>query len=117
MTKSEIRALEERVARALRWADRRLGQTNHYDVRPMPADERNGDTVRTSVTQRGKLDPACFVVEFDPDIVEATSLRNLRILAGHESLHAMLWPLGASASREDPIVYRLQRAIFGEVRE
>lgn len=117
MTHAELRALEERVASALRRADRKLGQAFHYTVTAMADDDRNGDALRTFVTERGKLDPKCFVVEFDPYVVSATSLRNLRILAGHEALHALLWPLGCSGTREDPIVYQLQRAFFGEVRE
>ena len=117
MTRAEIRREMQRVTLALRRADRRLEQAHYYTVLPMDPDDRDGPVMRISRTARGDDDAGHYLVEIDPDQTSELSLRNLRVLAGHEAIHAMLWPMGGRGAREEAVAYRLQRILFGEVRE
>ena len=122
MTRAEVRRERERLERAFRFVQRRLGWT--LDI----ALERNDDISLLCVrpSERGVEDPVCFIVEFNPDTVSALSLAEIRSSAFHELLHGKMWPFWEAATASvsakvrdhllkrywEPLVYDLERSVW-----
>jgi len=122
VTKAEIRRERERLERAFRYVQHRLGWTLDITL------ECSGAVSLLSVrpSERGVEDPVCFVVEFNPDTLSALSLSEVRSSAFHELLHGKMWPFWEAATssvpskvREhllkrywEPLVYDLERSVW-----
>ncbi len=134
---SKARATHQtkRVEKAVAKAQARIPTAFHITVVRFTAEEKleAGCQKKLMVierTVRGDEDSWHFVLSFDPVVSERVSFRDLVKVAGHEVLHALLWPIADAVQRrgitekqaeelaraEENIVYTLQRALFGEIR-
>lgn len=67
-------------------------------------------------TERGMEDESHFIIDVNLPVASARSMAVLRLDAGHEVIHAMLFDLYEknNVKNLENAVYRLQRAFFGE---
>lgn len=131
MKPSQKARCTRKVQAALAWAQRKLYTAFHLTVRPFTKEElaESGASVMAiNLTARDTADPTHFIIGFNADVIAATSTRATRVLAAHELIHAILWPLSqlAEAGKKgsemkravdvsEDITYRLQRIIVGEM--
>ncbi len=114
---------KKRAEKAIEFAQKRLGTSFSIMIermpKPEPADKDNPKpTMMISRSARGTDDRNLFFVFADPVILKETNAHNMRVLAIHEIIHAILWDIEDS---QDPTVsenatYILQRAIIGEMK-
>ena len=88
MNKAEQKRIEARIQRALDRLQRRLGVEFEWVLSPNSGVEA---TFQIERSNRGVEDPVCFSLEYNPDLIEAESLADLRYDIYHEILHAMTW--------------------------
>ena len=124
MTRAEIRREIQRVEKALAWAQKKTRTSFHLAVIRMDQSvaKDSGASLNIGRSCRGTSDKGMFVVGVNVEETPGINTKDLRRLAGHEVLHAILWGLGeASGKRRDEedecATYALQRAIFGETGE
>jgi hypothetical protein len=116
-----------RATSAFKWAQKRTGTAFDITFVPMPKDEREEAYMAIRQSSRGEADKTAFIVEISPEHVDAAALGKLRILAVHELLHAIWWPVievaenavkGAARERViaeiESATYICQRAICGD---
>lgn len=132
--RARTRAQTERVEKAVKKAQARIPTAFHITVVPFDREEKreakkDGMLMSIGRTGRGADDSTHFVMSFDPVVSAKVSFPNLVKVAGHETLHALLWPITEMAQREgmseedmerlrkenETLTYKLQRAIFGEL--
>lgn len=123
-----------RVEKAVEKAQARIPTAFHISVVPFNREEKReaqdeGVLMTISPTRRGPDDRNHFVMQFDPTVAETVSFPNLVKVAGHETIHALLWPITDLAQYEgisdsqaellrrenESLTYTLQRALFGEL--
>ena len=110
-----------RLQAAFVWAQRISRTAYHVTfVGASARDLGNIDTLMTiERTGRGTDDKDHFLVNVNVKEMEGRSAKQLRRDAGHEILHALLWDMDegdAAPSTEtiENVVYKLQRALYGE---
>lgn len=123
-----------RVERAVAKAQARIPTAFHISVLPFNREEKReaqGEGVLMTIarTGRGPDDRNHFIMQFDAAVAETVSFPNLIKVAGHEIIHALLWPIteiadypGISEERaellrreNESLTYTFQRALFGEL--
>lgn len=87
MTRAEVKREEARVERAIEWLQRRLQLNYEWVLVPNP----DVEVFQVERSNRGHEDPVCFQLWYNPDLVHARSLKELRYDIYHEILHAMTW--------------------------
>jgi hypothetical protein len=87
MNKAEVKREEARIRRALDWLQRRLKLNYEWVLAANPDIE----VFQVERSNRGVEDPLCFLLDFNPDMVHAQSLKDLRYDLYHEIIHAMTW--------------------------
>lgn len=110
---------KRRVESALAWAQKRLGTSYHFIVTAAAPEDVDGHTLMAIArTGRGDSDPNAFHVVFNAKAVKQTPMSDLRKIAVHENVHAILWPCTQRAPRdkEEAAVYIIQRALVGEIK-
>lgn len=134
---SKTRAAHQtkRVEKAVAKAQARIPTAFHITVVPFNRSEKqeakqDGMLMSIGRTGRGGDDGNHFVLSFDPVVSEKVGFPDLVKVAGHETIHALLWPITEMAQHDgmtdqqaeelrkanETLTYTLQRALFGEIR-
>lgn len=112
-----------RLLSAFKYAQTKARTAYHITLLPGTAKDFDGpDTLMTiERTGRGTDDRDHFLVRVNVKEAQARTSKQLRRDAGHEILHAMLWDLDDNGTPTvemiENVVYKLQRALYGEDNE
>lgn len=109
---------KERALKAIEWAQKKMKTSFVFSLDRLPNPPAGTDHPVFTITRssRNEDDRNLFFLGAHPRTLANETMRTLRVLAVHEIIHAIVWPIteDEDPNAEENAVYMLQRAIVGD---